>query len=399
MSRARGAHGGSAGFHLGLSGAFLDQPMVGSGQYVRNLLRELLKIHRGRLTVFCPTRSSYVAADELLAGAGRDVEGGRIFVPSLLGGALGKVWFELFGLPGAAGKARCDVLHVPYLGPPLGASSPVVVTVHDLIPVVVPAHRGSLLTQAYTGLACAGVRRARLIIADSAYSKRDILDYLKIPPERIRVIHLAAESRYQPVADESELERVRQRYDLNAPFVFYVGGLERRKNVPALIDAFAEAPPPWRLVIAGEPYRGRGRLFSDLVAEAREAGIAERVRFLGRVPVEDLPALHSLAGLFVYPSLYEGFGLGPLEAMACGAPVLCSNRTSLPEVVGDAAALFDPGDPDDLPDQLVHLLKDEAARRQMARQCLARARSFSWRRTARETYAVYREALSARNAP
>src|SRR3990172_104766 len=207
MSRASGARGGSAGFHLGLSGAFLDQPMVGSGQYVRNLLRELLKIHRGRLTVFCPTRSSYVAADELLAGAGRGV--GRV---------------------------------------------------HDLIPVVVPAHRGSLLTQAYTGLACAGVRRARLIIADSAYSKRDILDYLKIPPERIRVIHLAAESRYQPVADESELERVRQRYDLNAPFVFYVGGLERRKNVPALIDAFAEAPPPWRLAIGGEPYRGRGRL-------------------------------------------------------------------------------------------------------------------------------------------
>jgi glycosyltransferase involved in cell wall biosynthesis len=198
------------------------------------------------------------------------------------------------------------------------------------------------------------------------------------------------------VTDEAELERVRQSYSLDRPFVFYVGGLEWRKNVPALIHAFAEVPEPWRLAIAGEPFHGRGRLFPNLIAEAREAGIVERVRFLGYVPAGDLPALHSLAGLFVYPALYEGFGLGPLEAMACGAPVLCSDRTSLPEVVGDAAELFDPTDPDDLPERLVELLRDEGARRALARQGLAHARTFSWRRTARETYAVYRDALSSR---
>jgi glycosyltransferase involved in cell wall biosynthesis len=390
---SRGGRVRSSGFHLGISGTFLDQPMVGSGQYTRNLLRELLRIHDGAVTVFCPTRSSYIAAEELIATEAKEAEADMVLVGSLLGGAPGKVWFELLGLPGAAAKARVEVLHVPYLGPPLGGAMPVVVTVHDLIPVVVPRHRGSLLTQAYTGLACRGVMRARLVMADSAHTKRDIMDYLKLPPQRIRVIHLAADSRYQPVTDEAELERVRQSYGLDKPFVFYVGGLEWRKNVPALIQAFAEAPEPWRLVIVGEPFHGRGQLFPNLIAEAREVGVVQRVRFLGHVPAEDLPTLHSLAGLFVYPALYEGFGLSPLEAMACGAPVLCSNRTSLPEVVGDAAALFDPGDPDDLPDQLIELLRDQTTRRKLGEQGLARARTFSWRRTARETYAVYRDSL------
>jgi glycosyltransferase involved in cell wall biosynthesis len=370
--------------------------MVGSGQYSRNLLRELLRIHRGALTVFCPTRSSYVAAEELLALASNQIDAERVFVASLLGGGAGKAWYEFVGLPGAAQKARVDVLHVPYLGPPLGASVPVVVTVHDLIPVVVPRHRGSWLTQAYTGLACRGVTRARLVVADSAYTKRDILAYLKLPSARVRVVHLAADSHYQPVTDEARQSSVREQYALDRPFVFYVGGLEWRKNVPALIHAFAEAPEPWRLVIVGEPFHGRGKLIPNLIAEAREAGVLERTRFLGRVPAEDLPALYSLAGLFVYPALYEGFGLPPLEAMACGAPVLCSNRTSLPEVVGHAAALFDPTDPDDLPDQLVALLGSERERQEIAREGLAHARTFSWRRTARETYAVYRDALSGR---
>jgi len=306
---------------------------------------------------------------------------------------LAKLWFEQVIFPRVCQQDGVDVAHVPYFAPPLRPTTPIVVTIHDLIPLILPAYRGPLLVRLYTHLVAAATRRADAIIADSEASKRDIVRLLGIPDERVQVIYLAVDRRFRPITDKAHLEDVRQKYCLPANYILYLGGFDQRKNLATLLKAFKRLTSDMQLVIAGRLPARDTPFFPDPRRMVREFGLEGRVAFIGWVLEEEKPALYSMAKVFVFPSLYEGFGLPPLEAMACGTPVVASNVSSLPEVVGDAGLLVDPCDAAGLAEAMAALLDDEQLREGLGQKGLEQARRFSWEETARETLKVYRRVI------
>jgi glycosyltransferase involved in cell wall biosynthesis len=238
-------------------------------------------------------------------------------------------------------------------------------------------------------MARAAVRRADHLLAISEHTRRDLIDLLGAPPAGVTVTHCGVDPTFRPL-DAAQVAAWRARYGLPERFILYVGTLEPRKNVPRLLDAYARlrrrgpVPP---LVLVG----GRGWRHAAIDARLAALGLGDAVRFLGYVPAAELPLCYNAAGVFVYPSLYEGFGLPPLEALACGTPVVTSNAASLPEAVGDAAVLVDPRDPAALADALAAALADEPLRQRLRAAGLAQARRFSWRRMAEQTLAVYHD--------
>ena len=247
-------------------------------------------------------------------------------------------------------------------------------------------------------LVARAARNATLIITVSQHARQDMMDALHLPAERICVTYEAAGDQYRPITDPAALSRARARYGVDKRYIFYLGGLDQRKNVPQLVRAFAHLykqldQPDLQLLISGNPDKQKGPLFPDPRPVAAELGVSGQVicRF---IEDEDKPAMYSGASLFVFPSLYEGFGLDPLEAMSCGAPVVCSNRTSLPEVVGDAALSVDPEDTQALVEAMRSVLSDTSLAIDLRARSLLRAAQFSWRKTATETLAAYQEALA-----
>ena len=255
---------------------------------------------------------------------------------------------------------------------------------------MLPAYRGSPLVRAYTRLVAASARRADAVIADSECSKRDIVRHLNIDPARVHVIHLAADARYRPVDDPA----IRVKYALPEKYLLYLGGFDQRKNVRVVIEAFARLTEfharGYRLVLAGVRLGKDSAFFPSPQRIAREAGLPDgALQRIGWIDEDDKPALYSGAAAFLFPSLYEGFGLPPLEAMACGAPVFCSYASSLPEVVDDAASQFDPHDVAAWAGAIRAVLTDDARRAAMGERGIAQAKKFSWDRAAKETLAVY----------
>ena len=224
-----------------------------------------------------------------------------------------------------------------------------------------------------------------------------MIDALKLPAERIRVIYEAAGDEYHPISDPQVLSKVHTHYGLRGRYILYLGGLDQRKNVPQLVRAFAQiyhqlGDPDLQLLIAGDPDKKRGLLFPDPRPIAADLGITGQIiyRFIEE---EDKPAIYCGASLFVFPSLYEGFGLTPLEAMSCGTPVICSNRTSLPEVVGDAAISFDPANLREMVQAMHSVLTNNELQADLRARSLKRAAQFNWQKTAIETIDVYQEAF------
>ena len=300
---------------------------------------------------------------------------------------------NLLGLPLDRAVGTCDLFHATdHVLPPL-RRLPSVFTVHDLAFLVHPeTHLRS--NRAYlAAMMPRYVAAATLLIADSESTRRDVLARYAVAPDQVRVVPLGVEPTFAPMRPEQARRLVAERHGLAGPYLLFVGTLEPRKNLRGLLEAYAalqrrRADPPL-LAIAG----AEGWQYDDLYQVVQREGLAQRVRFLGRVADADLPALYSAAAVFVYPSLYEGFGLPPLEALSCGAPVVCSDRSSLPEVVGDAALLVDPLDGRALAGALERLLEDDALRRDLRGRGLARAARFTWERTAAATLDVYREAI------
>ena len=379
---------------IGINALFLKFPASGSGQYLTHLLNTLAEIDRRNQYVLLgpqpvpqnntiPLLFTYKWAPvPALARRNKNIE-------KLL-------WEQLTG-PGAARKARVDLLHVPYFAPPLLPRTPTVVTIHDVIPFRLPLYRAGARLGVYMNLVAHAARHATLIITVSQHAKQDMIDALKLPPERVRVIYEAAGDEYRPISDPSALAAARARYGLGERYIFYLGGLDQRKNVRRLVRAFAYVyhqlgDPDLRLLIAGNPDKQRGPLFPDPRPLAAKLGVTDQIiyRF---VEEEDKPALYSAASVFVFPSLYEGFGLPPLEAMRCGAPVVCSNSTSLPEVVGDAAISVDPSDAQALAEAMYSVLTNSTLEADLRARSLQRAAQFSWRKTASETITAYQEAF------
>ena len=378
------------------NGWFLvHDPDTGSGQYLHRLLEWLPHV--------APEHEYHVLVPDEVASVKYQVSGVTCHPSTSLRAGVSRVtssspWsklrFEQVLFPRSCRQLKADLAHVPYWAPPLSSPVPLVVTVHDLIPLLFPAYRGSLLARLYTALVSTAARGAQVVLTDSESSRQDILSRLGLPADRVRAIPLAAGPEFHPEAGEDD-EAVRERYGLPETYVLYVGGFDRRKNLRQLLAAWtwvdAGAGELYPLVIAGKLPAPDGRMFADLPALARELGVAKTIVFPGPIASADLPALIRGATAFAYPSRYEGFGLPPLEAMACGVPVVACNTSSLPEVVGDAAILVDPDDSRALGAALLTVVVNEDVAQDLRRKGLAQAAKFSWEKTARETVEVYEE--------
>jgi glycosyltransferase involved in cell wall biosynthesis len=298
----------------------------------------------------------------------------------------------LADLPAAARSCGADVIHSTYAAPPRARCARVV-TVHDVSFLAYP----EWFTPRDLAVLNAGVRfsvrRAERVIVPSQHARDELIALLAVPEQRIAVTPEAADARFHPL-DDAETDATLRRYGLSRPFVLSVGNQQPRKNLGRLLQAWkmlaaAGLDGGCRLVIAGGHHGRR----DDLASLAGALGLNEHMQLLGYVPHEDVPALYSAAEAFVFPSLYEGFGLPLLEAMACGTPVACSSVTSLPEVAGDAAVFFDPLDVSGMAATLGALVNDRELRAALRERGLRRAALFSWEACARATVTVYEEAV------
>ncbi len=273
--------------------------------------------------------------------------------------------------------------------PPVMRGTVTFLTVHDLSFIRAPETASPRLRAYLSRAVPRSVRRADLVLADSQATKDDLIELYGVASEKITVLYSGVDPRFHP-ADRAVQESVRARYGLDFPYVLAVGTVQPRKNYARLIQALAALPGPLadiHLVIAG----GRGWLEGPIYETAHLAGVEERVHFIGFVPDDDLPALYTAAEAFAFPSLYEGFGLPLLEAMACGTPSLAANTSSLPEVAGDAALLIDPTSVDSIATGLERILTDNGLRSTLRERGFARAGMFTWERAARHLLTLYRE--------
>ena len=293
-------------------------------------------------------------------------------------------------------KNPVDVLHVQFTAPPF-CPCPTVVSIHDLSFEHLPE---TFNVRSRTQLRITvrhSAKRAARILTLSEYTREDLIDTYGIGAERITAIPLAAPAHFAPVTDFRELQRVRHNYGIDGDYFLSVGSIQPRKNLVRLVKAYAalrgqdsNAKLP-KLVLVGK----RAWLYDETLRALEAPGVKEAVVLTGYVPDQDLPALYSGALCFIYPSYFEGFGLPPLEAMKCGAPVIVGNRTSLPEVVGDAGVTVDPFDVQAIAAALKRLLHDSDLRRELSVKGLKRAATFDWRETARRTLKVYEEVVQS----
>lgn len=293
-------------------------------------------------------------------------------------------------MPLACRRLGALLLHVNYIAPPL-CPCPTVVTIHDLSFEFFPHLFSPRDYLVLSRLVPYSARRAAKVITVSENSKRDIMRRYRLPEERIAVTYEGADDRFKPLQDEAGLEAIKRKYEIVGRFILALGNLEPRKNLGRLVEAYGALRRGGRiehkLVVVG---RARWRE-SELYRVVRERGLVGEVIFTGYLPQEDLPLLYNAADLFLFPSLYEGFGLPPLEAMACGTPVIASNSSSLPEVVGDAGLLVDPHDTSAIAQAIDDLLTRPDRRSELSAKGLRRAALFSWHKMAQETLEIYHE--------
>jgi len=314
---------------------------------------------------------------------------------------LARIPWEQVVLPWWLYAGRHNLLHALAFVAPLAWRGPTVVTVFDLSFLLFPERfrvYNRLYLSMFTRLSA---RRADRVIVISESTKRDAVRLLGLDARRVAVVYCGVDEMYRPLPAEV-VEEYRRRRGLPERFVLFVGTLEPRKNIAGLIEAYRLLAAGWprgageppALVIAG----AKGWYYQDVYQAVQRAELMERVVFTGYVPADELPFLYNAATLFVYPSFYEGFGLPPLEAMACGTAVVVSDRSSLPEVVGDAGVLVNPEEPAAIAQAMHELLRDEEARRVLADKGRRRAAAFSWQRAAQETTAIYRQVLGKERA-
>jgi glycosyltransferase involved in cell wall biosynthesis len=285
-----------------------------------------------------------------------------------------------------------DIIHTPTLCLfPKKPHENYILTVNDVIFKLFPEHCTHEVIQ-YTNLFFKrNIAFADKIIAISNTTKQDLIDIYKIPESKIEVIYLAASEKFKPLK-EKEIFQIKEKYNLFKPFVLYVGTIEPRKNIPTLLHAFSKCLKKVRdveLILAG----GLGWNYDEVFNTVKILNISDKVRFLGYIPDEDLPAIYNAAKVFVFPSYYEGFGLPPLEAMQCGTPVITSNVSSLPEVVGKDGMMIDPSDENGFCRMLIKILTDDEYYQYQKEYGKERSKLFSWKKTAEKTYTTYKDVI------
>lgn len=364
---------GAGSLRLAVDGAGLARPLAGVGTYTRRLVTSMAEQRpSAQLTVHAPPGARLDGA-----GAGVDV----LPAPTL----------RLLGRHALLPLAVRRVNAAAYLActgsvPLGGVGCPALVTAHDLAiyrhPEWFPPGQGLSVKIVVPR----SLRGADRVLAVSGHTARDVIELMGVPEERVRVVPLGVAAAFRPLPAE-ELVEARRRLGLPERFVLFLSTIEPRKNLPTLLDAWERLDPRPALVIAG----GWGWRTDEIRPRLERAG--EGVRLLGAVGPEDLPALYGLATCLAHPAWYEGFGLTPLEAMACGTPVVVSNASSLPEVVGDAARLVDPGDVEAWTAALAEVLDDQALRAVMRARGLRRAARLTWTETARRTWDAVDEVM------
>ncbi len=354
---------------IAINALFLQEPRTGTGRYLYNLLNALGRVDGINEYLLLSPREPAEMPETPSTFEWQTVPVKRL---QYAGQNIAKLVWEQHTFPLAAKHGNARLMHIPHFAPPLrtrGIAS--LVTVHDVIAMRLPEYRATPAAQGYSRLVARAAKNATAILTVSDFSKKDIMELLDMPAERVHVIREAPAPQYRRVTDPERLRAVREKYGLSPRYVLNVGGLDVRKNVRGLVAAFAAVYHSLRerdlqLVIAGDPDRlGTSPLFPDWRALASTFSIPQQIVCMP-IDEEDLPALYAGAACFAFTSVYEGFGLTPLEAMACGAPVVCSDRTSLPEVVGSAGVLVNPEDADQLGAALLRVLSRASLRRRSA---------------------------------
>ncbi|MBK7893340.1 MAG: glycosyltransferase family 1 protein [Candidatus Promineifilaceae bacterium] len=377
--------------HVAINAAFWNRPNTGSGQYTRQLVYQLNRLVSDlTITLVYPQ----VAGEPEPEAVPPSVRVKRVPVRA---GNLGKVWFEQRLFPQACREVGATVAHVPYWGGPLQSPVPLVVTVHDLTTLLVPEYRRPFRTRLYNALVSASARGATRIITDSEASKRDIIAHLHIPADKIERIYLAAGAQFSP-QDSGLLEMaVLRKYDLPEFYALYLGGYELHKNVTTLLLAWTYVGQAlgedYPLVLAGKKPTQTNEIYPDYDHYIQQLGIQEYVRWIGYVDEEDKPVLYRNAETFIFPSRREGFGLGVLEALASGTPVVTTTASSLPEVLGDAGFAVEPDDARGMAGAIIATIIQDNLRAELKQKAAEQAAVFSWEKTATETLLVYDAAV------
>ncbi len=361
---------------IGIDARLTHYRSAGISRYTLQLIKALAKLRSGdEFTVL----QSYHSRAPLVTEDGFETR--RILTPS-------HHRLEQITLPLEVSFLKLDLLHSPDFIPPLRAKCKSIITVHDLNFMLYP-HFMTKESARYYGQIDQAVRRADAIIAVSNATKQDTVRLLGVDEKRIAVIYEAASSYFQPMDRRDAKRRIAHRFGVDSDFLLFVSTIEPRKNIPNLLRAYRllldEYHTDVSLVLAG----AKGWLFEDVFRLVTELDLEGKVRFLGRVSTEELLWLYNAARALVAPSFYEGFGLTPLEAMACGTPVVVSDVSSLPEIVADAGLTAPPDDPEAIAAATWRLLSDEALWASLSDKGLRRAACFSWDKAAEQTLALY----------
>jgi glycosyltransferase involved in cell wall biosynthesis len=356
----------------------------GIGTYIRNLVRQLARIDQA-------TDYVLLCKEQDQAELGAVGPNFRAVVETAPPYSVA----EQIHIPIALRRERADLFHAPhYVLPPL-INCRSVVTIHDCIHLMFPEYLPGRMAHGYARASLwLAAHRSNRILTVSESSKSDILRRFRVPADKITVVYNAIDEHLSETPPPEAFDRVRVRYQLRDPFALYVGNIKPHKNLERLIDAFdrLRREPGFdalKLVIIGDEISK----YQGLRRAVHQHKLHKHVRFFGFVPTDTLSVLYRLASVFVFPSLYEGFGLPPLEAMASGTPVVTSNLSSLPEVVGDAAVLVDPYDPDSIADGMKRVLTDKELRATLRERGLAKVREYSWEQSAARIREVYEEVL------
>ena len=356
---------------IGFDATPLIAPYSGVGTYAANLLRALQMESQEKIVILAPPSTN---------GWYRPISNKTL-------------WMQLV-LPYEISCLGLDICHFTNFVAPLGCPCPTVITIHDMTLWKFPELHPTRRLAAMRPIIPLAARHASAVIAVSESAKADIVSILDIDPDKVYVVYEAPAKHFHPINDEEHLIQIRTRYHLTDPFILYVGTLEPRKNIVRLLEAFAElrqlGTVPHHFVIIGN----RGWKDSPIFGAVERLNISSYVRFIGQIPVEDLAALYNLAEAFVFPSLYEGFGLPVIEAMACGAPVITSRRGSLQEIANDAAEFIDPIDVQSIKQGLLRVLCDSSYAHELSQRGLQRAAQFCWSDAADQTRRIYRNVLS-----
>lgn len=366
---------------IGIDARLVYYSRAGIGQYIKGLVKGLSESDEDHEFVLLQSRKDRtVLADQP-----------NFFRKSLWTPSHHRL--EQLALPLEISPLRLDILHSPDFIPPFRRDYRSVITVHDLAFILYP-HFLTEESARYYGQIDRAVRHADHIVADSQSTKRDIINFLGVPESKITVIYAAADGEYRPITEDRSLKAVQEKYSLDGPFLLFVSTIEPRKNLPTLLRAFRRLLDDYKLDVKLTVVGQRGWFCGEVFAVTESQNLSENVAFLGHVPMEDLVLLYNAAQALVHPSYYEGFGLPPLEAMACGTPSIVANVSSLPEVVGDASLLIAPDDVEGWTVAMWRVLTDNSLRSELSAKGLTRAQLFSWKKAAQATLDLYKRLLA-----